>query len=285
MLFNSVIIFLAPWLIGFLSFLLLPILASLFLAFTRFDGLNMPSTIGLANFLTAFHDPVFWASLKITFIFAFVSLPLMTVLAIAIAMLLKQKLIAKSFFKIVFYVPSIIPIVASSVLWTWIFKADNGVLNQFITNCGALVGLNIKTPLWLADPNWALPALILMSIWSIGNPMIIYLAGLQNIPQSLYEAADLDGAGTWAKFWHITIPGLMPTIFFNLTIGLIQVFQYFVPAFVMTSGGPQNATMFYSLYTYQLAFDDFRFGYASALSWILFIIIVFSTYLLLRLKK
>lgn len=245
----------------------------------------MPIFIGLENFQTAFSDPVFWTSLKVTFIFALVSLPLMTVLAIAVAILLNQKIIAGEFFKVVFYLPTIIPIVASSVLWTWIFKADNGVLNQFLRSIFDLLHLDLDPPLWLSNPDWALPALILMSVWSIGNPMIIYLAGLQNIPESLYEAAELDGANFMQKFWHITIPGLMPTIFFNVTIGVIQVFQYFVPAFVMTSGGPQNSTMFYSLYTYQLAFDDFRFGYASALSWILFVIIVISTYLIFRVRK
>ena len=209
----------------------------------------------------------------------------MTVLSITVAILLNQKLIADEVFKVIFYLPTIIPIVASSVLWTWIFKADNGILNQFISGLFALLHIDASPPLWLSDPQWALPALILMSVWSIGNPMIIYLAGLQNIPESLYEAAELDGANTLQKFWHVTIPMLMPTIFFNVVIGVIQVFQYFVPAFVMTSGGPQNSTMFYSLYTYQLAFDDFRFGYASALSWILFLIIVVSTYMVFRLRR
>ena len=285
MLLNSLALFILPWALGFFLFLLGPILASLILAFTRFDGLNLPIFIGMQNFDTALHDPVFWASLKVTFVFAFVSLPLMTVLAIMLAVLLEQKFFATNVFKVIFYLPTIIPIVASSVLWTWIFKADNGILNQFLLWFFGLFGLEINAPLWLADPQWALPALILMSIWSIGNPMIIYLAGLQNIPESLYEAAELDGANTVQKFFHITIPMLMPTIFFNVVIGTIQVFQYFVPAFVMTSGGPQNSTMFYSLYTYQLAFDDFRFGYASALSWVLFLIIVVSTYLVFKLKS
>jgi multiple sugar transport system permease protein len=283
--FNSLALFITPWALGFFLFLIGPILASLVLAFTRFDGFNMPIFIGLENFQTAFSDPIFWTSLKVTFIFALVSLPLMTVLAILVAILLNQKIIAGEFFKVVFYLPTIIPIVASSVLWTWIFKADNGVLNQFLKSVFGFLHLGIDPPLWLSNPDWALPALILMSIWSIGNPMIIYLAGLQNIPESLYEAAELDGANSIDKFIHVTIPMLMPTIFFNVTIGVIQVFQYFVPAFVMTSGGPQNSTMFYSLYTYQLAFDDFRFGYASALSWILFLIIVFSTYLIFRTRK
>jgi multiple sugar transport system permease protein len=285
MIFNSLLLFILPWALGFFLFLIGPIIASLILAFTRFDGLNIPVFIGLENFETAFHDPVFWTSLKVTFIFALISLPLMTVLSISVAILLNQKLIAGEFFKVVFYLPTIIPIVASSVLWTWIFKADNGILNQLLSSIFSFLHINASPPSWLSDPSWALPALILMSIWSIGNPMIIYLAGLQNIPESLYEAAELDGANTLDKFWHVTIPMLMPTIFFNVVIGVIQVFQYFVPAFVMTSGGPQNSTMFYSLYTYQLAFDDFRFGYASALSWILFLIIVASTYFVFRLRK
>jgi multiple sugar transport system permease protein len=285
MIFNSLTIFILPWALGFFLFLIGPIVASLVLSFTSFDGLNLPVFIGLKNFETAFSDPIFWASLKVTFTFALISLPLMTILSITIAMLLNKKIIGVEVFKVIFYLPTIIPIVASSVLWTWIFKADNGILNKFLVNVFNFLDLEINPPLWLSDPQWALPALILMSVWSIGNPMIIYLAGLQNIPESLYEAAELDGANGFEKFIHVTIPMLMPTIFFNVTIGVIQVFQYFVPAFVMTSGGPQNATMFYTLYTYQLAFDDFRFGYASALSWILFLIIVASTYLVFRLKK
>jgi multiple sugar transport system permease protein len=247
--------FLLPWLIGLLLFLLGPILASLLLSFTNYDAINAPVFNGLNNYQAMFSDETLVASLKVTLCFALVSLPLGTIVAIVFAVLLNQKISGLSFYRACLYLPSVVPIVASSVVWIWIFK-----------NGG-----------WLSNPKLALPALIIMSFWSLGNPMIIYLAGLQNIPDSLYESAEIDGANEWQKFWHITIPILSPTIFFNVVIGIIQVFQYFVPAYVMTSGGPQNATMFYSLYTYQTAFDDFQMGYASALAWLLFVIVLIAT--------
>lgn len=261
--------FLAPWLIGLVLFLLGPILASLFLSFSNYDGIGSIEFIGLANYLEMFQDKTLVASLKVTLIFALISLPLGTVVALTMAILLNNKVWASGFYRSCLYLPSVVPIVASSVAWVWIFKGDSsGLINQF------LALFNIEGPLWLADPHWALPSLIIMSFWSLGNPMLIYLAGLQNIPESLYESAEIDGANELEKFIHITIPILSPTIFFNVVIGIIQVFQYFVPAYVMTSGGPQNSTMFYSLYTYQTAFDDFRLGYASALAWLLFLIVL-----------
>ncbi len=252
--FNAMM-FLVPWLIGLTLFLLGPILASLLLSFTDYDGINTPIASGLSNYQHMFTDEVLLTSLKVTLSFALVSLPLGTIIAITLAVLLNQKISGLSFYRACLYLPSVIPIVASSVVWIWIFKSGG----------------------WLTNPKLALPALIIMSFWSLGNPMIIYLAGLQNIPDSLYESAEIDGASDWQKFWHITIPILSPTIFFNVVIGIIQVFQYFVPAYVMTSGGPQNATMFYSLYTYQTAFDDFQMGYASALAWLLFAIVLVAT--------
>lgn len=268
--------FLLPWFIGLIVFLLGPILASLLLSFTNYDGINMPTFTGLSNYQNMLSDQVLWTSLKVTLGFALVSLPLGTIVAITLAVLLNQKISGLSFYRACLYLPSIIPIVASSVVWIWIFKGDEtGILNQALLKLFGWLGF--QAPLWLADSHWALPALIIMSFWSLGNPMIIYLAGLQNIPESLYESAEIDGASEWQKFWHITIPILSPTIFFNVVIGIIQVFQYFVPAYVMTSGGPQNATMFYSLYTYQTAFDDFQMGYASALAWLLFAIVLIAT--------
>ena len=264
--------FLSPWIIGFLFFLFGPILASLFLSFTRFDGINAPKFSGLSNFIEMASDPMFTASLKVTFTFALITLPLATLFAIAAALLLNQNIRGLSLYRTLLYLPSIVPIVASSVVWIWIFKGDEtGLINSFLKLFG------IDGPLWLSDPHWALPALIIMSFWSIGNPILIYLAGLQNIPEALYEAAELDGANKWNQLWHITLPMLSPTIFFNVTVGIIQIFQYFVPAYVMTSGGPQGSTMFYSLYAYQTAFDDFRMGYASALAWLLFLIVLICT--------
>lgn len=264
--------FLSPWILGFLAFLFGPILASLVLGFARFDGINMPRFIGFENYNEMIHDPMFLGSLKVTLTYAVITLPIATVIAITMAILLNQKIKGQSFYRTALYIPSIVPIVASSVVWIWIFKGDEtGLLNQILGFFG------IEGPLWLSDPNWALPALIVMSFWSLGNPILIYLAGLQNIPQSLYEAAELDGADSWNQLWHLTLPLLSPTIFFNVIVGIIAVFQFFVPAYVMTSGGPQGSTMFYSLYAYQTAFDDFRFGYASALAWLLFVIVLIAT--------
>jgi len=269
-----VILFLFPWLVGFFIFLLCPILASFYLSFTKYDILKKPIWVGLDNYTYLFSDPIFWKSLKVTFSFAFITLPLSIIFGIIFAVLLNQKIKGLSIYRTCFYLPSIIPIVANSIVWLWIFRGDEGGLfNNFLSK------VNITGPLWFSDPKWAMFPLIIMSLWSIGNSVLIYLAGLQNIPGSLYEAAEIDGAGSLHKFFLITIPMLTPTIFFNLIIGIISVFQYFVPAYIMTSGGPEYATTFYSLYAYQTAFEDFKLGYASAMAWILFGIVVFFTWL------
>ena len=210
--------FISPWLIGYLFLFLGPLLASFYLSFTNFDGLNFPKFIAADNYLRLISDPNLYASLKVTFIFAFFNLAIGTCLAIIFALLLNTNIKARGLFRTLLYIPTVVPLVASSVTWVWIFK-------------------KIQEPSMLSDPNLALPALIIISMWSLGNPMIIYLSGLQNIPQSLYEAADIDAANDLQKFWHVTLPSLRPVVLFNLVIGIIQVFQYFVPAYVMTSGG------------------------------------------------
>lgn len=263
-----------PWLIGFFVFLLGPIVASFYLSFTDYDILQKSVWVGFDNYKLLFHDPVFWKSLTVTFTYALVALPLSIIFGITLAILLNQKIAGIGVYRTCYYLPSIIPLVASSIVWMWIFRGDEGgLLNNFLDK------ININGPLWLSDPSWALTALIIMSLWSIGNSVLIYLAGLQDIPKSLYEAAEIDGATFWQQLFFITIPMLTPTIFFNLIIGIISVFQYFIPAYVMTGGGPQYATTFYSLYTYQNAFEDFKFGYASSMAWILFLIVLFFTLL------
>lgn len=262
---------------GLFVFLLGPIVVSFYLSFTDYDILQKPLWIGLDNYSLLFSDPIFWKSLSVTFIYAFVTLPLSIIFGILFAVLLNQKIAFLSVYRTCFYLPSIIPLVASSIIWLWIFRGDEGgLLNNFLSK------VNIHGSLWFSDPKWALGALIIMSLWSIGNSVLIYLAGLQDIPQSLYEAAEIDGANSIQKFFLITIPMLTPTIFFNFIVGIISVFQYFIPAYVMTSGGPQYATTFYSLYAYQNAFEDFKMGYSSAMAWILFLIVVFFTYLAFR---
>ncbi len=255
-------------------FLLSPIIASFYLSFTEYDILRKPIWIGLDNYRLLIKDPIFWQSLKITFIYAAITLPLSVIIGISLAVMLNQKLAGISVYRTCFYLPSIIPLVASSIIWLWIFRGDEGgLLNHFLSK------LNIHGPLWFSDPKWALIALIIMSLWSSGNSVLIYLAGLQDIPESLYEAADIDGASFWQKLFLITIPMLSPTIFFNVVIGIISVFQYFVPAYVMTAGGPQYSTTFYSLYAYQNAFEDFKLGYASSMAWILFVIVMAFTWI------
>ena len=272
--YSLVFIFLLPWLIGFLVFLLLPILASFYFSFTDYDVLRKPVYIGFDNYTLLFSDPVFWKALRVTVTYALITLPLSVIVGITFAILLNQKIRGISVYRTIFYLPSIVPLVASSIIWIWIFRGDEGgLLNNFLSK------LNIPGPLWLNDPKWALIALIIMSLWSLGNSVLIYLAGLQDIPKTLYEAADIDGAGFFYKLFFITIPMLTPTIFFNLIIGIISTFQYFIPAYVMTSGGPEHATTFYSLYAYQNAFEDFKFGYASSMAWILFLIILLLTVL------
>lgn len=249
-------------------------MASFYLSFTEYDVLRKPLWVGFDNYTFLFADPIFWKSLSITVTYALVTLPLSVIVGITFAIFLNQKIAGISIYRTCFYLPSIVPLVASSIIWIWIFRGDEGGLLN-----GLLSKLNITGPLWLNDPKWALVALIIMSLWSFGNSVLIYLAGLQDIPKSLYEAADIDGAGYWHKLFLVTIPMLTPTIFFNLIIGIISVFQYFIPAYVMTSGGPEHSTTFYSLYAYQNAFEDFKFGYASSMAWILFVIIVLLTFL------
>lgn len=273
----TIVAFLLPWVIGFLVFLLGPILYSFYLSFTDYDILRKPLWIGLDNYKQLLQDEIFWKSLTVTFTYAIITLPLSIIFGITLAILLNQKIALISVYRTCYYLPSIIPLVASSVIWLWIFRGDESGLLNYILN-----KINIDGPLWFSDPVWSLFALVIMSLWSIGNSVLIYLAGLQDIPYSLYEAADLDGAGCFQKLFLITIPLLTPTIFFNLIVGIISVFQYFIPAYVMTSGGPQYATTFYSLYTYQNAFEDFKLGYACSMAWILFLIVIFFTYIAFR---
>ena len=262
-----------PWLIGFFLFLLYPIVASFYLSFTDYDVLRKPLWIGLDNYRFLLSDPVFWISLKVTFVYAFITLPLSIIFGISLAILLNKKIKGIEIYRTCFYLPSIIPLVASSIIWLWIFRGDEGGLLNFL-----LSKLNIDEIMWLSDPKWGLVALIIMNLWMMGNAVLIYLAGLQDIPEALYEASEIDGANFFQNFFFVTLPMLTPTIFFNLIIGIISVFQYFIPAYVMTSGGPEYSTTFYSLYAYQNAFEDFKFGYASSMAWILFLIIVLLTF-------
>jgi multiple sugar transport system permease protein len=268
--------FISPWLIGLLAFTLGPMIASLFLSFTKYDVITPMRWIGLENYRIAFlTDPLFWQSLKVTTIYVLGSVPLQMILGLVVAILMNQALRGITLFRTVYYIPAVISGVPLALLWMAIFN-PYGVVNGFLAR------LSIKGPNWLFSEEWVIPAFIIMSLWGIGGTMIIYLAALQGVPQHLYEAADLDGAGAVAKFWNVTVPMISPVIFFNLVMAVIGSFQTFTNALVMTSGGPNNASLFYMLHLYRNAFSYFKMGYGCALAWVLAVIILALTMLVIK---
>ncbi len=268
-----------PWFIGFTVFTAGPIIASFLLSFTNWDLIRPAEWIGFGNYNTLLEDPLFWQSLKVTSIYALFSVPLGILGGLAIAVLMNQKIKGLSVFRTIYYLPAVVSGVAVSLLWSWIFNPDFGVLNYLLS----LIGIN--GPGWIYDEKWALPSLIIMSLWGVGGGMVIYLAGLQGVPTELYEAAIIDGASSWRRFWSITIPMISPVIFFQLIMGIIGSFQIFTQAYIMTGGGPNNATLFYVLYLYRNAFQWFKMGYASALAWVLFIVILILTIIQFKLAN
>ncbi len=269
--------FCSPWLLGFLFFGVLPIVGSFYYSFTVYSILQPPRWIGLDNYVDIFTDDrLFWLALGNTLYYAFFANLIGGMLALGLAMLLNMRVRWLSLYRTIFYLPVIVPIVASSIVWLWLFNPQYGVLNY------AFSAFNIPPIPWLTDPAWSKNSLIIMSLWSIGNAVVIFLAGLQDIPVELLEAADLDGAGAFKKIRYVTIPMITPVILFNLVIGLIGGFQVFTQAYVMTNGGPADSTLFYALYLYQSAFRFFKMGYASALAWILFVLILGSSLALFR---
>jgi len=286
------LLFAAPWLVGFFLFTAGPMLASILLSFTRWDGITPMHRIewvGVQNYEEIFlRDERFWKSLRNTFQYVVGAVPLGTCVALAVALLLNQNVRGLPLFRTLFYLPSVVSGVATAMLWMWLFNPTFGLVNWAIRNVSrwlsALTGVAVRIPEpgWLTSEQWVIPAFVIMSVWGVGNAMLIYLAGLQGVPQHLYEAADLDGAGTWSKFRHVTLPILSPTIFFNLVMAIIGTFQTFTSAFIMTGGGPNEASLFYVLYLYRKAFEQFQMGYASALAWILFVIILGFTLLVIK---
>jgi len=263
-------LFISPWIIGFLAFTLGPMIAALWLSFMKWTIFGVPQPAGMDNYVEMLtSDARLAKSLGVTFTYVFAATPLQQVVALSLAILLNQKVKGQSLFRTIFYLPAVVSGVALAVIWQWIFQPDFGLLNTLLKEA-----FGIKGPAWLASETWALPALIIMSVWSVGGGMVIYLASLQNVPEHLYEAAELDGAGNASKFRHITLPMISPVILFNLVIGIIGGFQTFTQAFVMTQGGPVDATLFYNFYLYQRAFRDMRMGYASAMAWLMFLIIL-----------
>jgi multiple sugar transport system permease protein len=272
----SFYLLIAPWLIGFLVFLAYPMLRSLYLSFTSYNLLSPPVWIGTQNYQRIFSDPEFWQSLKVTFLYALGSVPGGTIIALALAMVLSQKLRGVNIWRTIFFMPSILSSIAVAILWLYIFRPEGGLLNVMLGWFG------IKGPDWLLSEQWALPSLILMSWWSVGGQIVIYLAGLKGIPEVLYEAAEIDGANDLAKFRFVTLPMLSPTIFFNVVLAIIGALQVFDVGWVLTRGGPNDATLFYMINLYERAFEFVQMGYASALAWILFIIIMVITLLVIR---
>ena len=291
--------FVAPWIIGFLIFTIGPMLASLYFSFTRYNIIDPPQWVGLANYERAFSgilsairtgdpsqfgDPLFWKALQVTIYFASIALPLNLAISFLLAVLLNQKVRGINLWRTIFFLPSIVTGVAVTLLWVRILNPRVGVLNPFLKD---VIGIQ-NPPGWLADPDWAVPALVIMSLWSVGSSMIIYLAGLQGVPTDLYDAAKVDGANAWQRFWNITFPMMTPVLFYNLVLGMIATFQYFTQVYVATSssiaglGSPQHSTLFYNIYLYQNAFRYFDMGYASTLAWILFIIVLSLTALIFR---
>jgi multiple sugar transport system permease protein len=281
-------VFLLPWLFGFLVLTLYPMLYSLYLSFTRYNILQPPQWIGIRNFFVMFagnaefpRDERFLNSLLVTFRFVFISVPCKLAFALAVAMLMNQKLSLIPFYRTVYYIPTLLGgSVAISVLWRRLFAGD-GVINAIIRQ---LSGGAIEPPSWISSPAFAIYTLILLAVWQFGSPMIIFLAGLKQIPQEYYEAASVDGAGKARQFFSITLPSLSPIIFFNLVMQMISAFQSFTQAYIISggNGGPVDSTMFYSLYLYLRGFAHSQMGYAAAMAWVLLLIIAALTALTFR---
>jgi len=266
-------LFITPWLLGFLFFTAGPMIGSAVISFLDWEILTPPTWVGLTNFRQMATDPLFRLSLYNTAYYTFIGVPIYLVAALLMALVLNLHLRGITFYRTIFFLPSLTPAVANALLWVWIFSPDFGLANYFLQAVG------LPPQKWLFDVNLAKPSLILMGLWGIGSQMIIFLAGLQGISQTLYEAASIDGANEWRRFWSITLPMLSPTLFFNLVIGIIGSFQVFTTAYIATQGGPQNATLFYVLYLWRNGFDYFKMGYASALAWVLLLIVLALTML------
>ncbi len=269
-------LFISPVLIGLCVFILGPMIVSFVISFFHWDAVSPAKWAGISNYKELVTDPLFWQALKVTSTFALFSIPLQLIFALTLAILLNQKIKGLPVFRLIYFMLVVTSGVAVALLWRWIFNPVFGVINLILSNFG------IQGPLWLVSRTWALPALIIMSLWTIGGTMIIFLAGLQGIPNQLYEAATVDGANWWRKFWAVTIPILSPVIFFNLIMGIIASFRIFTQVFIMTGGGPANATLFYILYLYRNGFQWFRMGYASTLAWALFFIVLALTLLVFK---
>lgn len=273
--------FISPWLIGFLVFTAFPFLASLFLSFTNWGIVGSWHWVGTQNYQNMVNgtDFKFFAAVRTTLYYAVVTIPGSQIIALLLALLLNKKAPGIAFFRTLFYIPAIASGVGTAYLWALIFSNQGGLLNS------ALGIVGIQGPNWLYSLTWSLPALMIMALWNVGTSMLIYLAALQGVPQSLYDAAAVDGATWWGKFWAVTIPMITPGVFFNMILGVIGTFQVFTAAYIITGGGPGDATLFYALYLFQVAFQNLQMGYASALAWVLFLVILLVTIIQLAVAR
>jgi multiple sugar transport system permease protein len=282
-------VFLAPWLVGLVVFILGPMLFSLGLSFFTYTLGSEYSFAGLANWIRAFSgDEFFWPSVGRTFLYTAVVVPLSVFGALCTAMLLHQRLRGTTFYRTVFFMPHLTPTIAAVYIWIWLLNGKYGLVNELLWQLGLFIrGLGIQGPDWFGDPSWALWSLMGITLWGAigGNMMVIFLAGLQGIPQELYEVASIDGASAWARFWHVTLPLISPTMFFNSVLACIAAVQTFEVAFVGTRGGPAYATWIYGLHIYRTTFEYFDMGYGSTLAWILFIALSVFTYFQFRASR
>ena len=269
-------LFISPWLLHFVLLIAFAMFYSFRISLMETDLLSSEKFVGFANYKNLWNDELFWKSFRVTAYYSFVLVPSGIVLALAIAMLMNQKVKFVGVWRTLFYLPSVVSGVAVAILWGYVLNPRFGLINMGLRSVG------IEGPRWLFSETWAVPGFILMGLWGAGGAMLLYLAGLQGIPTTLYEAAEIDGAGSWHRFRHITIPMLTPTIYFNLLINIIGSFQVFTQSYIMTGGGPNNATLTQVLYLYRKGFQDFQFGYASALAWALFLVILVFTVLVVR---
>lgn len=272
-------LFIMPWIIGFILFVSGPMIGALALSFTSWDLFSDPEWIGLENYRELRDDRRVWISLYNTAFYTFLSVPLNLTVALLAAMLLNTNVKGQPFFRTAFYLPAVMPAVANAVLWYYILNPDAGLANQ------VLGALGLPQSQWLFAPDTAKPTFILMGLWGIGNTMVIFLAGLQGVPQSLYDAALIDGAGPFQRFRVVTFPMLSPVILFNLILGIIGSFQIFTSAYLLTDGGPRNSTLFSVLYLFRLGFEQFQMGYAAAFSWLIFAVILVFTLIQLALSR
>jgi len=264
--------FLSPWLVGFFVFTLVPIALSLYYSFCDYSLLQPPLYKGLANYNFLIHDPVFWQVMRNTAVYSVLALPLGMLVALGAAMLLNIKIRGQTLYRTLIFLPSLVPTVASAMLWLWLFNAKLGLINVGLRALGVA-----NPPGWLTDARWSMPALVLMSFWAVGNTVIIYLAGLQDVPRELYEAASIDGASPARKIWHVTLPSISPVIFFNLIMGIIGSLQIYAVPFILTQGGPARSTYFYTMYLYDNGFNYLKMGYASAMAWVQLLIVLALT--------